>query len=398
MTPLGESFAGLPLDTPSYSHVFRTALVLTGTGTAGAYHAGVLRAIHESSVKLDVVAGEGVGAIGALFAAFDGATALWETDGLWRVPQVRHFYRRRRGLRVGKIWNRSASRSDLRRRAREPVWRRVLGPPLECEKTTERLIARLWTLVSGGAGHKKASRGEASARAVELILENLGQPGFRELLLTAHDLDAQRDLVFGLLADGRRRDFFQSRDRDAAGRSAEAFDLTGGLRERVIDVVDAALRPPLVTAPHMLTFPVESAWRGESHYVLHRPGSVVRLVEEVVRAGAEQIIIASASPEPIGPHSLRSPRSDRLGWVGEHQMSTEAAALRDVRGRTARARVFIVRPNHNPVGPFDFSGAYDERSDRRHTLGELMQRGYEDAFRHVVDPVLSNEASPQTDR
>ena len=38
----------------------RTALVLTGTGTAGAYHAGVIRALHEAGVKVDLVAGRGM--------------------------------------------------------------------------------------------------------------------------------------------------------------------------------------------------------------------------------------------------------------------------------------------------------------------------------------------------
>ena len=58
-----------------YSPRRRTALVLTGTGTAGAYHAGVLRALHEAGVKIDVVAGRGIGAVGALFAAVDGGAA-----------------------------------------------------------------------------------------------------------------------------------------------------------------------------------------------------------------------------------------------------------------------------------------------------------------------------------
>src|SRR5438045_4151030 len=35
----------------SYSPQIRTALVLTGTGTAGAYHAGVLRALHEAGSR-----------------------------------------------------------------------------------------------------------------------------------------------------------------------------------------------------------------------------------------------------------------------------------------------------------------------------------------------------------
>ena len=46
----------------SYSTRLRTALLLTGSGTAGGYHAGVLRALHEAGVKIDLVGGRGVGA------------------------------------------------------------------------------------------------------------------------------------------------------------------------------------------------------------------------------------------------------------------------------------------------------------------------------------------------
>jgi len=76
-----------------YSPQLRTALVLTGTGTAGAYHAGVLRALHEAGVKLDVVAGRGIGVVGALFAAIDGAQRLWDEHGFWRTPGLRSLYR-----------------------------------------------------------------------------------------------------------------------------------------------------------------------------------------------------------------------------------------------------------------------------------------------------------------
>src|SRR3984893_16134012 len=79
-------------ESESYSPQLRTALVLTGTGTAGAYHAGVLRALHEAGVKLDVVAGRGVGVIGALFAAVDGAQRLWDEKGFWRAAVVRSLY------------------------------------------------------------------------------------------------------------------------------------------------------------------------------------------------------------------------------------------------------------------------------------------------------------------
>src|SRR4029077_18798559 len=75
-----------------YSPQRRTALVLTGTRTAGAYHAGVLRALHEAGVKLDIVAGRGIGVIGALFAAVDGAQRLWDDKGFWRAAAVRSLY------------------------------------------------------------------------------------------------------------------------------------------------------------------------------------------------------------------------------------------------------------------------------------------------------------------
>src|SRR5439155_16945246 len=51
-----------------YSPKRRTALVLAGSGTSGAYHAGVLKALDESGVKLDLVVGSGAGAVAAAFA------------------------------------------------------------------------------------------------------------------------------------------------------------------------------------------------------------------------------------------------------------------------------------------------------------------------------------------
>jgi hypothetical protein len=50
--------------------------------------------------------------------------------------------------------------------------------------------------------------------------------------------------------------------------------------------------------------------------------------------------------------------------------------------------VYVITPTHNPIGPFDFGGAYDPASDRRDTLGELVQHGYEDACRQFIEPVV----------
>ena len=83
-----------------YSPKYRTALVLTGTGTAGAYHAGVLRALAEAGVRIDLVAGHGAGAIGACFTAIEGGPALWSEDGCWRQKAVAGFYAWRPALRA----------------------------------------------------------------------------------------------------------------------------------------------------------------------------------------------------------------------------------------------------------------------------------------------------------
>ena len=76
----------------SYSPDRRTALVLTGTGAHGAYHAGVLRALQEAGDKIDLLAGHGIGAGRAALAALDGAARLWEPAGIWRSPVAARLY------------------------------------------------------------------------------------------------------------------------------------------------------------------------------------------------------------------------------------------------------------------------------------------------------------------
>ena len=51
--------------------------------------------------------------------------------------------------------------------------------------------------------------------------------------------------------------------------------------------------------------------------------------------------------------------------------------------------VFVVRPGHNPIGPFDFGGVYDEASDRQRTPRELIQQGYDDAYQQFIEPVVA---------
>ena len=455
-----------PPPAESYSPRLRTALVLTGTGTAGAYHAGVLRALHEAGVKIDIVAGRGIGVVGALFAAIDGAQRLWEDGGFWRAPAVRSFYPWRGILRFG-AWAVVAalaivvvpiaamavgfvvfpidfvlkmvgvggasglSGEYLRvaasafapdglptwlprlavlvlgvagaivlvagvgsggaRRQRGPFWWRIVRSPLSASEATDHCWHVMWDLIRGAARLKQPQPGEIGRRYTELLAENLGQPGFRELLITVHDLDAHRDLVFALVADVRRRGLVARPTTGAAdARRAEVFDLTGVGRDHVADAIAGALTVPLATDVHEMRLAPEGYWRGETHRVCDRPGSLTRLLEELADLGVEQAIIVSAAPESPGPHALSAPRLEGRGRMGAYLQSSEASAVRDATqpAFAGIARLFTIRPEHNPVGPFDFSGGYDDRSDRPQPLAELMGRGYEDAYRQFVEPVV----------
>ena len=472
-----------------YSPRLRTAVILSGSGTAGAYHAGVLRALHEAGVRTDVVAGRGMGAVTAMFEAIDGGARLWEGSGLWKGRAAASFYRWRRSLRaagwalaaagvilcfpillfalailvgvagilltllgleqaghalsqrftswLGALFTPSSLPTivprlvllavlvaivslgarvlaeRLARRARrrgrpgpDAVWQMV-ACPLSTGRAFEAFAAELWTLIRGAAPLQQPRDAELGKRYIELLAENLGQPGFRELLIVCHDLDARHDVVFALLAEPHRPRFFVRQP--AAGyldglatvpldggrsrlppRHAEAFDLAGVARDHAMDMLSAALALPVATAPHLVTFAPEGPWRGETHRLCDRPASLARVLEEVEAAGAEQVVLVSGSPRSGRARELSATRSDLRGDASEQLGAFESAGLRDVVEQFAGrfAGLFVVRPEHNPVGPLDFAGVYDERSDRRYTLWELVDRGYEDAYRQFIDPVV----------
>jgi hypothetical protein len=459
-----------------YSPERRTALVLTGTGADGAYHAGVLRALQETGIKIDVVAARGVGAVAAAFASIDGASRLADADGVWRRADVARLYGWRwpvrlvlvltgvvagvlaspvvllavglaayvlamvlgmAGLDAGSavfaryvalltsafepaalptwlprlvtlavittlitltIGTLLAVRgTHLRRHARRRTAWSLVGAPIDLTRSTRYFVGALWDLLNGGAALKAPQPSDLSHRFAELLNDNLGQPGFSELLLTVHDLDARRDLVFGLVREPFRRALFPSDAPAAQGaagsaRRAEAFDLAGAARNHLVDVLRASLTVAGTTEAAMIRFGVDTYWRGEVHRIVDRPSSVGRLLEEAAAAGVEQVILVSASPEPPGPHELSRPRVDPRGAIGERLASEHAAVVRDaVQQVKHRFRaLYQIRPVYNPLGPFDLGGAFDERSDRHHALEELIDRGYEDAYRQFIEPVVGS--------
>jgi hypothetical protein len=92
----------------------------------------------------------------------------------------------------------------------------------------------MWDLVRGATQLKQPSPSELGRRYAEMLSENIGQPGFRELLVTVHDIDAHRDLIFALVAEDRRRDLVRRPTSLAAdARRAEIFDLAGIARDHL---------------------------------------------------------------------------------------------------------------------------------------------------------------------
>lgn len=453
-----------------YSPHRRTAVLMAGVGTAGAYHAGALRALHEAGVKIDVAAGRGMGAVSALFAAVDGGARLWSEQGFWQPqavallypwhPWLRLFSRafalaaalvvlplaamaiglvvfpidfllKLLGLNGGGLtalylqlataafspaglptWlprlvllalgtavalaGMSALVRTVRRRERGPLWWRMVPAPLSAERTVEHCWQVLWDLVRGAANVRQPSPADLARRYAELLSENIGQPGFRELLIAVHDLDTRRDLVCAVVAEMRRRGLHETPGAapglaaDEETRQAEVLDLSGVARDHLADAIAAALTVPLATAWHETTFGTDTYWRGETHRLGDRAGSLLRLVHELVAIDVEQVILISPAAAASDVHELVPSRLDGRGRIGEQVQAGEAAALQDVLlARPAGLRLFVIRPAHNPIGPFDFAGGFDDRSDRRSPLSELMNLGYEDAFKQFVEPIVA---------
>jgi hypothetical protein len=274
-------------------------------------------------------------------------------------------------------------RTESGHRARGFWWARLIDSPWCGDPGFQHYLGALWQLFRGPVNAKQPDTPELSRRYLELLAENLGQPGFRELMVTTLDLETRTDLIFAVIRADRRQAFFHR-------RQGELIDLAGVGRNQVLDALAGALSLPVLTRPHVIAFSPESYWKGEAHRTCDRPAAVERLMHELAAAGVEQVIVVSAAADRSAPHRLSTPYGTIESRVSEHLAAAEAAAVRDaVASQSGRFQgVFVIQPAHNPVGPFDFDGAFDERSDRFQSIEELVDRGYEDAYRQFIEPVV----------
>jgi len=452
----------------AYSPRLRTGVVLTGSGTAGAYQAGALRAIAESGIRVDIVAAHGAGVVTGLASAVDGGARVWDPAGPWTDPRLRRAYRWRLSLRLAfaglltcfallltplfvlvlaavvyaaatltalvsltgvsaslvqwyanalawlfdppmmptivprllvlgvlvvagvlavSAW-RAVRAEPSRRRVAGAFWWRLLAWPLEAAEPSATGFDVLWKLVHGASAEPRPDAADLGRRYVDVLTDNFGQPGFHEVLVAVHDLDAGRDVV-GAVLTAQGRAAMEARRVGVEDREGEVVDFTGPQRDALAGFLSGALRVPVVTAPATVAYATDGHWRGERHRVCDRPDIASRLVEELAGLGIEQVILISPAPPPAGPHTLRPAPAGLRARMGELVRSFETAALTDATAAAVSrcASVFVVRPDHNPIGPFDFAGVYDEASDRQRTVAELMQQGYADAYHHLIEPM-----------
>ena len=461
-----------------YSPKRRTAVVFTGTGTTGAYHAGVLRALDESGVKIDLVVGSGTGAITAAFAAVSGGAGLYGKGGLWDGTRWRTFYRLRPALRAGllllgvsfslfalpvlfglllgilfpllliadRVSPGLASRvltllwvapealsapylaaqavpffalgvlailvlasAYVRKRARLAEAFEAL---FDAQPALDRLRRRLWEVARGAAlSDAPVREAELGRRYVALLSENLGELGFRELIVRVADLDRSRSLSFALL-----------HEEDPPRVLEDAVDLRApGQDALLFGALATGLLFPMAMPLRRMAFPRGAVHGGETHRLTDAtlvPGCGI---QEALDAGAEQLVVVTGAPEQAGPPTRRRgplARIDATLRTLEQQATTEIEATERTNrivstlghraaggrgawedpatGQVAReVDLWVIRPHRRTLGPTEFDGALDPLTEVLQTTDDLVERGFRDAYQQFIEPVVGQAPLPQ---
>lgn len=476
-----------------YSPRRRTALVFTGIGTAGAYHAGVLKALDESGVKVDLVVGSGVGAIAAAYAAVAGGARLYGPRGFWDGVGVRSVYRLRPAVSVallllgssfgvfllplavalvggllfplvlivdrlapgvpsrllGRFWAAPETLSGpylgalaapifvlsvfaiaflARAWLREPRrFAERFESHLTARRGEERLRRGLWEIARGPALSKAPpSETELGKRFVALLAENLGQPGFRELILRTADLDTGGALPFVVLSDAHLAAFASARARGPRSRlerRAGAVDLRApGYDVMLFDAVVTGLLPPFAAPVRRVSFPKGGLNPGETHRLSDATLAGGSGIAEALAGGAEQVIVAAVTPEAPAPAARRrgaravqdgalaalerqaverdlagAERINRMVETLGHRTEDGGRAWQDpATGRLYRDfALYVVRPERRSLGPLELDGVRDPATEVVETTADVLEQGYRDCYRLFVEPVVGAVPAPR---
>jgi len=294
----------------------------------------------------------------------------------------------------------------------------------------ERLSRAMWDVARGPSVAKAApSEAEIGQRFVALVAENLGQPGFREMIVRTADLETGSALPFILLGDEHRASFAAARSRGARSRLEGvpgAVDLRApGYDALLFDAVLTGLLPPFLTPVRRVAFPRGGIHAGEVHRLTDASLVASCGLSDALAAGAEQVIVVSGAPESTtlpprrrGPGALANAvlaaferqaidrdvegaeRTNRMVETLGHRTEDGGRAWQDpATGRVYRDfALYVVRPKRRVLGPLELDGAQDPGTEVLDTPAELMELGYRDACRLFVEPIVGAAPEPRSPR
>jgi hypothetical protein len=298
---------------------------------------------------------------------------------------------------------------------------------LDAQRARQRLARGLWEISRGSSSSSRPpSDAELGRRYVALLAENLGQPGFRELIVRTADLETGGVLPFVILQDTYRDAFAATRNRGSRSRLPGipgAVDLRAeGYDGLFLDAVLTGVLAPMVAPVQRVVFPKGGIHAGEVHRLVDAVVAAGSGISEALAAGAEQVIVVSAAPVVASPTARRrGPRAvaDALLSMRERQAveadvrtaerinrMVETAGQRTEGGgrawldpATGRAyrdfALYLVRPERRPFGPLELEGAQDPATEAQATAADLIDLGYRDAYRMFVEPVVGAAPEPR---
>jgi hypothetical protein len=293
---------------------------------------------------------------------------------------------------------------------------------LDVRPGLNRLRLGLWEIARGASlSGGPPSEAELGRRYAALLAENLGEPGFRELVLRTADLDRGDALTFVLLRE-RPPAPAAGRPRAREAGLEDAVDLRApGHAALFFDAAATGLLSPMAMPLRRVSFPKGGVHAGETHRLTDAtfvPGSGIA---EALAAGAEQVVVVTGVPETAVPLSRRrGPRArmDAAVRTLEHQATGELSAAdrlnrivstlghrgSDGRGAwedPASGRIYrevdlwVVRPERRALGPMEFDGARDPATEVVQTIEDLLEQGWRDAYHQFVEPVVGQAPLPE---
>jgi hypothetical protein len=343
----------------------RTAVVFAGSGASGAYHAGVLKALDEAGVRIDLMVGSGVGVLAAAFGAAASGSVLYGDQGLWREISASRVFRLRPGLRFLRSLGLVALSAFLVPAflalllglllpaflavdfARPGFMNRLLetlaavAPGLRLffviALAAPTFIALLFLLVRGAAILRRSGRrfGESLESAFDLkgmeaklarrLWEVARGPAVNESAPATSEVGRQ---FAALIAENAGQPGFRALVLRAASLDArnplvlklvpdyqgahrapeadEALDLRDSAAAPLLyDVVATAFAATPLAAPRRVRLPKQGAFGGEVHRIAEASAVEGAGLSEAIALGADRIVLVTATAADPGPLAER---------------------------------------------------------------------------------------------